>query len=281
MKGKDPTDSLYLHISRPCNPSWREGDALGGLLTSALFKLQGVFLRCSSECTELKLPTQPSGRQIYTTTFSLCPFPALFSEISVSSLHNVNAYINHFKVHVSCYGASISPLAALSSQHTSGATFTQPSLVPWVCLMLWPQAASGSTYNSHNISLSHILNRVCICLRAREQMTDTKSQWNQWKVCYSTSLGCRIMVYVQNDYKCCSSGWSESVLANSPALRRRLDLVTSKGSFHPKTHGLLGMTCQHVINVDAVLSHLWTLLTNVKVHFPAKFCKWTQGPLVS
>lgn len=55
--------------------------------------------------------------EIYRNTFSLYTFPALFSEASLSTLHNINAHIHcsYFKVHVCCCEVSISLLTASSS----------------------------------------------------------------------------------------------------------------------------------------------------------------------
>lgn len=78
------------------------GGCTGRLLTSTMFKLWGVFLRC----IELRAKAQHAAIwEIYRNTFSLHTFPALISEVSLSALRNINAcsHCPYFKVHVSCY----------------------------------------------------------------------------------------------------------------------------------------------------------------------------------
>lgn len=155
-----------------------------------------------------------------------------------------------------------SPHVPLQSQHFSicylqlRALFRKHIYTFFICaLSLSAITTIGSfrepTHTSGNASLLHILNRVYISLPSR-------SHWHQKSVkpmsLLPASPGCRVMVCLQNNYKWYSPGWPEPVLANRATLRRRWDLLTSRGAFHPKPNGLLGTVCQHATE-DVILSH--------------------------
>lgn len=157
---------------------------------------------------------------------------------------------------MSCYGVSISPTHCLQFMARFRCNI-YPSFISALSFSDTTTAGSfrESTYNSYNISLSHVLNRFYICPHPRPDKMPKVSEVNeksavlhpwdveQWSMCKKTC-------------KWCSSGWSEPVLANSPALKRKaVGLGDIQKSFHPKKHGLLGTMCQHAIKVDAVNSH--------------------------
>lgn len=107
----------YLVPSSLNDTPWsflERGGCTGGLVTSTTFKLWSVFLRC----IKLRAKAKTAAIwKIFRNTFSLYTFPAFFSEASLRTLYNVNAHIHcsYFKVYVSCYEVSISPLTAFSS----------------------------------------------------------------------------------------------------------------------------------------------------------------------
>lgn len=75
-------------------------------------------------------------------------------------------------------------------------------------------------YNTHNICLLHILNTVYICPIPDQIVIPSlfsNSESNEIDCC-SVSLGCRIMVYVQSNYKWCRSGGGNLSLKLPPLL---------------------------------------------------------------
>lgn len=108
---------------------------------------------------------------------------------------------------------------------------------------------SFSSYSMHLRKTPHRLNLVDVSNPPVHPPLSRKD----WGV----SLGDESTRSVLIDLKQC---WPTALLWGG-----RMDLLTSWGSFHPKTHGLLETIWQHALKVDAV--PLWSLLPNFKICF--------------